>query len=189
MQRYSLVEYDDANPDVRAVYDDFMRTTGSPFVPNWVKSTGHSERFAKAYWEKTRGCLVLGEMPLIFKELIIFVVSVENGSRYCTACHAHAALQLDKSLSYDDMLAMVGEVDSPNLPLATRVALKFARKMAREANEVTDADFAEMRNAGYSDDQIKEILSTIDLAMMFNCYTKGLQLPLDEEYRPIIGRN
>ena len=126
--------------------------------PNWVKSTGHSERFAKAYWEKTRGCLVLGEMPLIFKELIIFVVSVENGSRYCTACHAHAALQLDKSLTYEDMLAMVGDVDSPNLPLATRVALKFARKMAREANEVTDADFAEMRSAGYSDDQIKEIL-------------------------------
>lgn len=42
MQRYTLTEYADASRETRAVYDDFMRTTGATEVPIWLKSLGHS---------------------------------------------------------------------------------------------------------------------------------------------------
>jgi hypothetical protein len=42
MQRYTLTEYADASSETRAVFDDFMRTTGATAVPVWLKSLGHS---------------------------------------------------------------------------------------------------------------------------------------------------
>lgn len=54
MQRYTLTEYADASRETRAVYDDFMRTTGATEVPIWLKSLGHSAPLARAYWERAR---------------------------------------------------------------------------------------------------------------------------------------
>lgn len=186
MPRYQLTEYEDATPGVKAVYDDFLRTTGSFSLPNWIKSQGRSERIIRAYWEKAKGTLVLGELPRILKELIVFVVSVANGSQYCSASHAHAVLQLDKTLSYQDMALMTQDLDAVDLPPAHRAALKFADKTARNADLVTDDDFAALAQAGFTPDNIAEILGVIDLAMMFNCYTKTIRLPLDPEYRPVL---
>lgn len=187
MSRFQLVEYDDASPEVRAIYEEFLRTTGSFELPYWVKSLGHSELIARTYWEKVRGTLVLGDLPLIMKELIIFVVSVANGSRYCTACHAHAALQLDGTLTYEDLVMMTQNLDGVVRPPAHRAALKFADKAARDGNLITDEDFASLTSVGFTAADVAEIISTIDLAMMFNCYTKVLQLPLDPHYRPILS--
>ena len=103
MQRYTLTEYADASRETRAVYDDFMRTTGATEVPIWLKSLGHSAPLARAYWERARGTLFAGNLPLPLKEMIVFVVSARNGARYCSACHAQNVLSLDKTLAFDDL--------------------------------------------------------------------------------------
>jgi len=77
MQRYTLTDYDDASPAAREVYDDFMRTTGATSVPIWIKSLGHSGALAKAYWERAKGTLFSGSLPLPLKEMIVFVVSAK----------------------------------------------------------------------------------------------------------------
>ena len=42
MNRYQLVAYEEASPETRAIYDDFLRCTGSSAVPHWLKSLGAS---------------------------------------------------------------------------------------------------------------------------------------------------
>ena len=64
MQRYVLTEYADASAEARAVYDDFMRTTGATSVPLWLRSLGHSGALARAYWERAKGTLFGGSLPL-----------------------------------------------------------------------------------------------------------------------------
>lgn len=81
MQRYTLVSYDDASDEAREVYDDYLRTTGSTEVPIWVQSLGHSAALARAYWERAKGTLFSGHLPLPLKEMIVFTVSARHGAR------------------------------------------------------------------------------------------------------------
>jgi len=186
MQRYNLTSYATASASTRQVYDEYMRLSGAAEPPIWMTSLGHNTTLLKAYWEKTRGCLIEGELPTSFKEIVVFVVSRVNGAAYCSACHAHAALQLDPTLTYQDLVSVLDpDADLP-LPAAYRLALEFADRMARDANAISDADFDRLLQAGFSDGEIKELMGAIDLAMMFNCYTSALRLPLDPQYKALV---
>ncbi len=182
MLRYVLTSLDEASPATRSLYEDFMRVTGSENLPTYIQSLGHSPALLRAYWEKTKGCLIEGNLPLLLKEMVVFVVSRINGAEYCTACHAHAVLQLDKSLSYADLLILTESADKLQLTPAYRQAIAFATKVAQDARSATDEDFEALRQAGFTLTEIMELLAVIDLAVMFNTYTSGARLPIDPEY-------
>lgn len=181
MQRYQLTPPETAGAETREIYLDFMRRTGSDRIPVYVQSLGHSPQLLRAYWEKTKGCLLEGQLPLLLKEMVVFVVSRTNGAAYCTACHAHAVLQLDRTITYRDLDRMVAG-GGDFLPAAHQAAIRFAQRMAQDANAVDDAEFQALQDAGFSQDEVMELLGVIDLAIMFNTYTSGVRLPIDPEY-------
>ncbi len=186
MQRYMLTAYQDASPATCEVYDDFMRTTGATEVPIWLKSLGHSAPLARAYWERARGTLFAGNLPLPLKEMIVFVVSARNGARYCSACHAQNVLSLDKTLAFDDLRDLVSASDGFKLPAYYRAVVAFAGKVADDPNCLDDADFEALMDEGFSREEICEIIAVIDMATMFNVYTSSLRLDLDPNYRAIL---
>lgn len=186
MQRYTLTEYEQASPETRGVYDDFMRTTGASSVPIWIKSLGHNASLARAYWERAKGTLFGGNLPLPLKEMVVFVVSAHNGARYCTACHAQNVLSLDKALAFEDLQSYLKSDGGATLPAYYESVIRFADKVAADANALTDEDFEELMDEGFSKEEICEIIAVIDLATMFNVYTSSLRLDLDPEYRAIL---
>ncbi|HRC07287.1 MAG TPA: carboxymuconolactone decarboxylase family protein [Miltoncostaeales bacterium] len=187
MKRYELVGYDEASPATRLIYDDYLRSTGSIEVPYWLQSLGATPDLLSAYWERTKGSLLHGSLPMILKEMVIFVVSVENGSRYCSACHAHAVLSLDPSLKFDQLMSLTVPGDaSAGLPPSYRAALDFAVAAAQNANGLDDAAFERLHEADFSDEEVLELLSLVNLAVMFNSYTSTARLPLDPDYRPVL---
>jgi alkylhydroperoxidase family enzyme len=186
MQRYILTEYADASAETRAIYDDFMRTTGATSVPLWLRSLGHSAALTRAYWERAKGTLFGGSLPLPLKEMIVFVVSAKHGARYCSACHAQSVLSLDKTLAFDDLKGFFGSDATTNLPSYYRTVVDFAIKVVNDANGVADEDFEILMDNGFSKKEICEIIAVIDLATMFNVYTSSLRLDLDPEYRAIL---
>ena len=186
MQRYSLTEYQDASPAAREVYDDYMRTTGAPTVPLWIKTLGHSPALARAYWERAKGTLFSGSLPLPLKEMIVFAVSAQNGARYCSACHAQCVLSLDKSLTFDDLKTYLHSGTGLQLPVYYRGVIKFATGLAANPNGVKDEDFVELMDAGFSRQEICEIIAVVDMTAMFNTYTSSLKIDLDPEYRAIL---
>lgn len=186
MQRYTLTEYQDANEHTQAVYDDYMRTTGAVSIPIWLRSLGHSSALARAYWERAKGTLFGGALPLPLKEMIVFVVSSKNGARYCSACHAQCVLNLDKSLNFDDLKSAIQADSDFQLPPYYKAVVDFASKVADNANCIEDEDFEALMEEGFSKEEIYEIIAVIDLATMFNVYTSTLRLDLDPDYRAII---
>lgn len=186
MQRYTLTEYDDAAPATQEVYDDFMRTTGATSAPVWIKSLGHSSALAKAYWERAKGTLFSGSLPLPLKEMIVFIVSAKNGARYCSACHAHNVLNLDKTLAFDDLQTFLTADAGVQLPAYYRSVVEFATKVVTDANSLTDEDFEALMDEGFSGEEICEIIAVIDMATMFNVYTSSLRLDLDPQYRAVL---
>lgn len=186
MIRYALTEYKEASDDVRAVYDDYMRVTGDTKVPVWLKSMGHSAALARSYWERSKGTLFAGSIPLPLKEMIVFVVSGMHGAKYCTACHAQSVLQLDKSLNFEDLQAFISDSKSFQMPESYRRVVHFAMHVVEDANKISDEEFNALQDDGFTLLEIGEIISVIDLASMFNIYTSTLRLHLDPEYRAII---
>jgi alkylhydroperoxidase family enzyme len=186
MQRYQLTSYQDASPDTRAVYDDYMRQTGAQSVPIWLQSMGHSAALARAYWERAKGTLFAGSLPLPLKEMIVFVVSAKNGARYCSACHAQCVLNLDKALAFGDLKDFLDSASGYQLPIYYRSVVDFATKVVDDASAVTDGDFEILMEEGFSIEEICEIIAVIDMATMFNVYTTTLRLDLDPEYQAIL---
>ncbi len=186
MQRYILTEYKDASAETREVYDDYMRTTGATSVPLWLRSLGHSSALARAYWERAKGTLFNGSLPMPLKEMIVFIVSAMHGARYCSACHAQNVLALDKSLSFEDLQSFLKSDAASRLPAYYENVGSFVAKVATDANCLSDEDFEELMDEGFSREEICEIIAVIDMASMFNIYTSSLQLDLDPDYRAIL---
>lgn len=186
MQRYILTDYALASNETREVYDDYLRITGDADIPIWLKSLGHSPGLARAYWERAKGTLFGGVLPLALKEIIVFVVSAKNGSRYCSACHAESLLNLDMNLRFDDLDAYLRGESGLTFPPYYRLAVDFAMKIQKDSNALKDEDFELLMNEGFGKEEIYEIIALVDMAMMFNTYTNALQLDLDPHYRAIL---
>lgn len=186
MQRYIITEYDNASSATREAYDDYMRTTGAVSVPLWLKSLGHSPSLTRAYWERAKGTLFSGSLPLPLKEMIVFLVSAKHGARYCSACHAQNVLSLDKSLQFSDLQSFLQSDTGSTLPVYYRAVGEFVIKVVADPNCVSDGDFENLMDEGFSKEEIGEIIAVIDLASMFNVYTSSLKLDLDPEYRAIL---
>ncbi len=186
MKRYIITEYKEASPETQKVYDDYMRTTGAASVPIWLKSLGHSAALTKAYWERAKGTLFSGSLPLPLKEMIVFIVSAKHGARYCSACHAQNVLNLDKSLEFGDLKSFVNSETASNLPTYYKHVSKFVSTLVADPNGLSDDDFEELMDEGFSQEEICEIIAVIDLASMFNIYTSSLKMDLDPEYCAIL---
>ncbi|MBI5280920.1 MAG: carboxymuconolactone decarboxylase family protein [Candidatus Solibacter usitatus] len=86
-----LVEYEDASPEVRAVYDDIMFTRQVERINNFWKALAHHPPTLKQVWEEVKSVMAPGAVDPLVKELIYVAVSATNGCEYCTYSHTAAA--------------------------------------------------------------------------------------------------
>lgn len=182
LQRYTLVEYEDADSNVKEIYNDVKQTLQSTRLPNWIKAMGTNENILRANWEKTKGTLIKGELPYLLKELIIFVISVKRSSQYCSQFHAHMALRQDKTLTFQDLLNLVEGKEYESMPASYKVAIDVAVDAAMSPNTVTDEDFQKLIDHGFTRGEIQEIFAQADLAVMFNTISSAACLPIEPEY-------
>ena len=63
MKRQTLVEYEDASPEVQEIYNEIMETTGAPTVLNFLKALGQNEKVLRAVWSMLKYTIIEGEIP------------------------------------------------------------------------------------------------------------------------------
>jgi len=110
-----LIEYADASPEVRAVYDDIMATRKSDWVNNFWKVLAHDPANLKRTWEALKLVMGPGALDPLTKELIYIAVSATNGCEYCTYSHtasARAKGMTDAMLM--EALAVAGKANETN---------------------------------------------------------------------------
>lgn len=79
-----LVEYEDANDEVRAVYDDIKATRNIDWINNFWKVLAHDPAELKRVWESVKQVMAPGALDPMTKELVYIAVSATNGCEYCT---------------------------------------------------------------------------------------------------------
>jgi alkylhydroperoxidase family enzyme len=187
MKRKTLVEYEDASPEVRATYDEIMETMGSPEVLNFLKALGHNPHVLRAVWSMLRETVIEGEIPALLKQLILFKVSIVAGNEYCTALHGHAALNLDPTLTYDDLVTLSGGSCSANLPPSFPVAIDIVSRVSLESKSVDDPGWHfedQLKDEGFSDSEIDELLAVGFFSVMMNMLTDTYDVPWESPFPP-----
>jgi AhpD family alkylhydroperoxidase len=87
-----LIEYDDASPEVREVYDDIMRTRNTDYINNMWKVIAAHPPTLKRTWEEVKAVMGQpGAIDPLIRELIYIAVSVTNNCEYCISSHGAAA--------------------------------------------------------------------------------------------------
>ena len=91
MSRSKPIEYGEASPEVRAVFDDIKARRKIEDVNNFWKYLASDPALLKRTWETQKQVLAPGSLDLLTKELIYLAVSVTNGCSYGIACHTALA--------------------------------------------------------------------------------------------------
>src|SRR5208337_755532 len=74
MATLGFIEYQDASPEVRAVYDDIMRTRKTDRVSNFWKALAHHPATLRRTWESVKQIMDAGALDPLTKEMIYVAV-------------------------------------------------------------------------------------------------------------------
>ena len=110
-----LIEYAEAAPEVRAVYDEIMKARGSDWINNFWKALAHDPALLRRTWENVRQVMAPGALDPLVKEMLYVAVSATNGCEYCTYSHTAAARAKGMSEAMlMELLAVVGLANQTN---------------------------------------------------------------------------
>ncbi|KRG46714.1 carboxymuconolactone decarboxylase [Stenotrophomonas panacihumi] len=143
-------------------------------TPNMFKAVAHSPAALQSMWAAFGALGSKGTLGAKLGEQIAVAVANRNRCEYCLA--AHTVLGQNAGATAGEMsAAQVGESSDPR----TAAALAFALKVVEQRAQVTDADVAQLRQAGFADEQVVEIIAHVALNVFTNYINVALDVPVD----------
>jgi AhpD family alkylhydroperoxidase len=115
MATLGLIEYQDACPEVRSIYDDIMATRQTDSVNNFWKALAHDPPTLRRTWQSIKETMAPGALDALTKEMLYLAVSATNQCGYCIASHTSAARKAgmtDAMLA--ELMAVVGMANETN---------------------------------------------------------------------------
>ena len=142
-------------------------------VPQMFRAVSNSPAALQSMWGAF-GALGGGAIPARLGEQIAVAVADRNRCEYCLA--AHTALGRKAGASAAEMAsAQAGQSDDPK----TAAALAFALQLVEGRGQVSDADVARLREVGFNDGEIVEILAHVALNLFTNYVNVAFNVPVD----------
>ena len=171
MSRISRLDRSEVAPEIATLYDKIFVVRGN--VPNMFRVMAHRPEIFATMQAHFAAVLNTGTVSTRLKELIIVRTSQLNETPYCLASHTILARKLGWS---DDQLAHLADWPSrSDFTVAEKAALRLAETVTRNANAVTDEQFAELLRF-YTEGEVVELLCSIGLFNYFNRFNNALQM-------------
>jgi AhpD family alkylhydroperoxidase len=109
------INYEDASPAVRAVFDDIKTSRNVPDVNNFWKYLARDPELLRRTWESVKEVMKPGALDPLTKEMIYLAVSVTNGCAYCIASHTAAARKAGMTEEmFGEVMAVTGMANETN---------------------------------------------------------------------------
>ena len=173
----------DAVPQFRERFEHYQNTRG--FVPNSILTMARRPAIAEAFMDLNRAVLYEGTVPEELKMLVSLVTSQASGCRYC---QAHMTNLSSNSRASDEKIRAVWDFEtSPLFSPAERAALRLGYHSALVPNEVTAADFDELKRH-FDESQIVEIVGTIALFGYLNRWNDTMATQLETKAVDVANR-
>jgi AhpD family alkylhydroperoxidase len=115
MSRPGPIEYADASPRVRAVFDDIKRTRNVEDVNNFWKYLARDPAGLERTWASIKEVMAAGALSPLVKEMLYVAVSVTNGCGYCIASHTASGRNAGMTEEmFGELMAVVGMANETN---------------------------------------------------------------------------
>jgi AhpD family alkylhydroperoxidase len=115
MATVKLIEYDTANDDVKAVFDEIKAARNVKDVNNFWKALANQPQNLRRVWDTSKTVMAAGEIDAMTKEMIYIAVSIANNCDYCI--HTHTAAATNKGMTegqYQELLAVISVASMTN---------------------------------------------------------------------------
>jgi uncharacterized peroxidase-related enzyme len=162
MQRSIALKPEQVPADSKATLDMFTKNIG--FTPNMIAIFAQSPIAFNA-WATLLGSLSKA-LDVKTRDSIGLAVSEANGCNYCLGVHSFTAEHMAKMPADEIILARKGQARDPKRD----AAVQFARKVLEARGKVTDADLGAVREAGYTDANVMEIVALVAMYSLTNFF-------------------
>nr|WP_315217238.1 carboxymuconolactone decarboxylase family protein [uncultured Duganella sp.] len=171
MTRIALVSPADTTGERQQLLAQIQGAFGT--TPNMFKAVANSTAALKSMWGSF-GALGGGVIGAKLGEQIAVAIADRNECDYCLA--AHTALGRKAGATAEEMsAAQAGQSADPK----TAAALRFATAIVNNRAQIGDDDVAALRQAGFDDEAIVEIMAHVALNLFTNYVNVALQVPVD----------
>jgi len=177
-----MIEFDDATPEVQAIYQEVMDTFQMDDVPNMFKCIGDNISILKTFWEEAKSSWMRNEVPAPVKQVMLFAISFFGGNKYCALGHADAAMKMDSSLQCADLVSILRTVCDPNGTQKLPEKFMKAIELSLKINFYNDYDVEEARKElirVLSAGEYREALAVLHWGMRANQIIKTNVCPLE----------
>jgi uncharacterized peroxidase-related enzyme len=172
MPRLSRLSRSQVAPELRDVYDKFLRDRGN--VPYFFRTLAHRPEIFRTATAHMQAVLNEGTLPTRLKELCVVRTSQMNCTSYCLA--SHTAISLRLGATEEQIEALRGNWrDSPLFSEAEKIALHMAEVMTSDSLNYTDDDMEQLKRF-YSEGEIIELMAAVGLFNYFNRFNNMLQM-------------
>lgn len=164
MARIKALDIGEAEGRTRAQLDNIEKSLGR--VPNVLATLAQSPAALDAYLGMSKA-LGSGSLGAALREQIALTVAGINHCTYCASAHA----ALGKRAGLDDEAVQAGLRGDSTDPKAA-AALRFAGQVVDKKGRVSDEDLAAVRQAGYGDGEVTEIIAVVALNLFTNYFNQ-----------------
>ena len=171
MTRIQAIDYEQSTGKARELLDAVKAKLG--ITPNMMKTMAQSPAVLEAYLNFS-GALGGGKLSARLREQIALISAEINGCGYCAS--AHTAIGKMVGLNEDAILAAR---NGNAADAKTDAALKFARAVIVNRGEVSDEDLQVVKDAGFSDGEVGEIVANVALNIFTNYFNEIAKTDID----------
>lgn len=171
MSRIPLVNPADTTSDRQAILADIHSAFGA--TPNMFKAVANSTAALKSMWGSF-GALGSGVISAKLGEQIAVAVANRNSCEYCLAAHTTLGRKAGAT-SHEMTLAQQGQSEDAK----TSAALHFALQVVESRGQIDGAAVNALRDHGYSDEEVVEILAHVALNLFTNYINVAFAVPVD----------
>src|SRR5512143_2856579 len=184
ISRYPVPKLEDLPDDVRARILEVQEKAG--FVPNVFLVLAHRPDEFRAFFAYHDALMLKeGGLSKAEREMIVVATSGANDCLYCVVAHGAILRIYEKHPFIADQVAINHR--KADLTPRRRAMLDFAEKVALRSSELDEADYAGLREHGFTDEDAWDIAAIAAFFAMSNrlANTSGMR-PNDEFY--LMGR-
>jgi uncharacterized peroxidase-related enzyme len=143
-------------------------------VPNLFRLVGSSPAALEGYLG-LNGALAKGALEAPTRERIALAVAQINGCDYCLSAHSY----LGKNLAKLSDAEIAANRDGGSTDPKADAAVRFAVKLVNARGHVSDADIKAVKDAGYGDAQVIEIVLHVALNTLTNYVNEVAKTEID----------
>ena len=171
MARISTLDLDKAEPKAKEILDGVNKALGT--VPNVFKTFAHSPAVLEAYMGFS-GAMAKAKLPATVREQIALTVAGKNECDYCASAHT----VLGKKAGLDEKEIPLN-LDGKATDAKSQAVLDFTLKVVEKRGQVSDADVKAIKEAGFSETEVVEMVNVIALNIFTNYFNHVADTEID----------